>query len=107
MCRGKSRKAERGNIMSMVTLKIEQEDGSIQDVEVSEDFMELCNMRANHIVNSLDIHHDKVGKIKDLVEECTTDDNMRRVIGTLVMRKLSNQVMISLLGQALDDLLGR
>lgn len=107
MCRGKSRKAERGNIMSMVTLKIEQEDGSIQDVEVSEDFMELCNMRANHIVNSLDIHHDKVGKIKDLVEECTTDDNMRSVIGTLVLRKLSNQVMISLLGQALDDLLGR
>lgn len=107
MCRGKSRKAERGNIMSMVTLKIEQEDGSIQDVEVSEDFMELCNMRANHIVNSLDIHHDKVGKIKDLVEECTTDDDMRSVIGTLVLRKLSNQVMISLLGQALDDLLGR
>lgn len=107
MCRGKSRKAERGNIMSMVTLKIEQEDGSIQDVEVSEDFMELCNMRANHIVNSLDIHHDKVGKIKDLVEECTTDNNMRSVIGTLVLRKLSNQVMISLLGQALDDLLGR
>ena len=107
MCRGKSRKAERGNIMSMVTLKIEQEDGSIQDVEVSEDFMELCNMRANHIVNSLDIHQDKVGKIKDLVEECTTDNNMRSVIGTLVLRKLSNQVMISLLGQALDDLLGR
>ena len=107
MCRGKSRKAERGNIMSMVTLKIEQEDGSIQDVEVSEDFMELCNMRANHIVNSLDIHHDKVGKIKDLVEECTTDNNMKSVIGTLVLRKLSNQVMISLLGQALDDLLGR
>lgn len=93
--------------MSMVTLKIEQEDGSIQDVEVSEDFMDLCNMRANHIVNSLDIHHDKVGKIKDLVEECTTDNNMRSVIGTLVLRKLSNQVMISLLGQALDDLLGR
>ena len=107
MCRGKSCKAERGNIMSMVTLKIEQEDGSIQDVEVSEDFMELCNMRANHIVNSLDIHHDKVGKIKDLVEECTTDNNMKSVIGTLVLRKLSNQVMISLLGQALDDLLGR
>lgn len=107
MCRGKSRKAERGNIMSTVTLKIEQEDGSIQDVEVSEDFMELCNMRANHIVNSLDIHHDKVGKIKDLVEECTTDNNMKSVIGTLVLRKLSNQVMISLLGQALDDLLGR
>ena len=93
--------------MSMVTLKIEQEDGSIQDVEVSEDFMELCNMRANHIVNSLDIHHDKVGKIKDLVEECTTDNNMRSVIGTLVLRKVSNQVMISLLGQALDALLGR
>ena len=107
MCRGKAQRAERGNIMSMLTLKIEQQDGSIQDVEVSEDFMELCNMRANHIVNSLDIHHDKVSKIKDLVEECTTDDNMRSVIGTLVLRKLSNQVMISLLGQALDDLLGR
>lgn len=107
MCRGKSRKAERGNIMSMVTLKIEQQDGSIQDVEVSEDFMELCNMRANHIVNSLDIHHDKVGKIKDLVEECTTDDNMRSVIGTMVMHKLSNKAMISLLGQVFDRLLGR
>ena len=106
MCRGKSRKAERGNIMSMVTLKIEQQDGSIKDVEVSEDFMELCNMRANHIVNSLDIHHDKVGKIKDLVEECTTDDNIRSVIGTMVMRKLSNKAMISLLGQVFDKLLG-
>ena len=55
--------------MSMVTLKIEQQDGSIQDVEVSEDFMELCNARANHIVNSLDIYNDKVGKAKHLVEE--------------------------------------
>ena len=106
MCRGKAQRAERGNIMSMVTLKIEQQDGSIQDVEVSEDFMELCNMRANHIVNSLDIHHDNVGKIKDLVEECTTDDNIRSVIGTMVMRKLSNKAMISLLGQVFDKLLG-
>ena len=95
------------NIMSMLTLKIEQQDGSIKDVEVSEDFMDLCKMRANHIVKSLDIHHDKVGKIRELVEECTTDDNMRSVIGTMVMRKLSNQVMISLLGRALDDLLGK
>ena len=86
------------NIMSMLTLKIEQQDGSIKDVEVSEDFMDLCNMRANHIVKSLDIHHDKVGKIRELVEECTTDDNMRSVIGTLVLRKLSNRVMISMLG---------
>ena len=93
--------------MSMVTLKIEQEDGSIQDVEVSEDFMELCNMRANHIVNSLDIHQDKVGKIKDLVEECTTDDNMRSVIGTLVLRKLSDRVMMSMLGQVVNELLGK
>ena len=93
--------------MSMVTLKIEQEDGSIQDVEVSEDFMELCNMRANHIVNSLDIHHDKVGKIKDLVEECTTDDNMRSVIGTLVLRKLSTRVMMSMSGQVVNELLGK
>ena len=92
--------------MSMVTLKIEQQDGSIQDVEVSEDFMELCNMRANHIVNSLDIHHDKVGKIKDLVEECTTDDNIRSVIAAMVMHKLSNRCMISLLGQVFDNLLG-
>lgn len=107
MCRGKAVRQKEVTIMSMVTLKIEQEDGSIQDVEVSEDFMELCNMRANHIVNSLDIHHDKVGKIKDLVEECTTDDNMRSVIGTMVMRKLSNKAMISLLGQVFDDLLGR
>lgn len=92
--------------MSMVTLKIEQEDGSIQDVEVSEDFMDLCNAQANHIVNSLDIQNDKVGKIKDLVEECTTDDNIRSVIAAMVMHKLSNRCMISLLGQVFDNLLG-
>ena len=92
--------------MSMVTLKIEQQDGSIQDVEVSEDFMELCNMRANHIVNSLDIHNDKVGKIKDLVEECTTDDNTKSVIGTMVMHKINRKYMMSLIEQAFNHLLG-
>lgn len=92
--------------MSMVTLKIEQEDGSIQDVEVSEDFVELCNARANHIVNSLDLHHDKVEKIKDLVEECTSNDSTKRVIVTMVMHKINIKFMMALIEQAFNHLLG-
>lgn len=92
--------------MSMVTLKIEQQDGSIQDVEVSEDFMELCNARANHIVNSLDIYNDKVGKVKDLVEECTSNDSTKRVITNMIMHKLNRRYMMSLIEQAFNRLLG-
>ena len=92
--------------MSMVTLKIEQQDGSIQDVEVSEDFMELCNARANHIVNSLDIHHDRVEKIKDLVDECTSNDSTKRIITNMVMHKLNRRYMMSLIEQAFNHLLG-
>ena len=92
--------------MSMVTLKIEQQDGSIQDVEVSEDFVELCNARANHIVNSLDIYNDKVGKIEDLVDECTSNDSTKRVIASMVTHKLNRKYMMALIEQAFNHLLG-
>lgn len=92
--------------MSMVTLKIEQQDGSIQDVEVSEDFMDLCNAQANYIVNAFDINNEDMDRIKDLVDECTTDDNMRSVIGTLVLRKINRRYMMSLIEQAFNRLLG-
>lgn len=90
----------------MVTLKIEQLDGSIQDVEVSEDFMDLCNARANHIVNSLDIYNDKVGKVKDLVEECTSNENTKSVIANMVMHKINRRYMMFFIEQAFNRLLG-
>ena len=90
----------------MVTLKIEQQDGSIQDVEVSEDFMDLCNAQANYIVNSLDLHHDKVEKIKDLVDECTSNDNIKCVIANMVMHKINGRYMMVFREQAFNRLLG-
>lgn len=90
----------------MITLKIEQQDGSIQDVEVSQDFMDLCNAQANYIVEALDVKNDSMGKIRDLVEECSSDDNTRSVVANMVMQKLTNKCMMTLLGQALNRLLG-
>ena len=92
--------------MSMVTLKIEQQDGSIQDVEVSEDFMDLCNAQANHIVNAFDINNEDMGRIKDLVEECTSNDSTKRIITNMVMHKLNRRYMMSLIEQAFNHLLG-
>ena len=92
--------------MSMVTLKIEQQDGSIQDVEVSEDFMDLCNARANHIVNAFDINNEDMDRIKDLVEECTSNDSTKRIITNMVMHKLNRRYMMSLIEQAFNRLLG-
>ena len=92
--------------MSMVTLKIEQQDGSIQDVEVSEDFMDLCNARANHIVNAFDINNEDMDRIKDLVEECTSNDNTKSVIANMVMHKLNRRYMMFFIEQAFNRLLG-
>ena len=90
----------------MVTLKIEQQDGSIQDVEVSEDFMDLCNAQANHIVNAFDINNEDMGRIKDLVEECTSNDNTKSVIANMVMHKLNRRYMMFFIEQAFNRLLG-
>ena len=90
----------------MVTLKIEQQDGSIQDVEVSEDFMDLCNAQANHIVNAFDINNEDMDRIKDLVDECTSNDSTKRVIANMVMHKLNRRYMMSLIEQAFNRLLG-
>ena len=90
----------------MVTLKIEQQDGSIQDVEVSEDFMDLCNARANHIVNAFDINNEDMDRIKDLVEECTSNDNTKSVIANMVMHKLNRRYMMFFIEQAFNRLLG-
>ena len=92
--------------MSMVTLKIEQEDGSIQDVEVSEDFMDLCNAQANHIVNAFDINNEDMDRIKDLVDECTSNDNTKSVIANMVMHKLNRRYMMFFIEQAINKLLG-
>lgn len=89
-----------------VTLKIEQQDGTIKDVEVSQDYMDLCNAQANYIVDAIDIKQDSMGKIRDLVEACSSDDNTRSVVANMVMRKLTDRCMMSLLGQALNRLLG-
>ena len=92
--------------MSMVTLKIEQQDGSIQDVEVSEDFMDLCNAQANYIVNAFDINNEDMNRIKDLVDECTSNDSTKRIITNMVMHKLNRRYMMSLIEQAFNHLLG-
>ena len=92
--------------MSMVTLKIENEQGEWNEVEVSQDFMDLCNVQANYIVDALDVNNDSMGKIRDLVEECSSDDNTRSVVANMVMQKLTNKCMMTLLGQALNRLLG-
>lgn len=67
-----------------VTLNIEDENGKVNEVEVSENFLELCWINATNIINEAQ----SVKDIVTLIEEVSSNDNVRSIIANIVFQKL-------------------
>ena len=92
--------------MSMVTLNVENALGEWNEVEVSDDYMTLCNMNANYIIDSLDLTKATGQDVAKAVESITSDETQRSVIANMVVRKLQAQAQQKIIEMIFDRLLG-
>jgi hypothetical protein len=82
----------------MVTLNIENEQGQFEEVNVSDDFMELCWKQATVIVKQANDGRE----IVKLIEETTSDNKQRSIIADMVLKQLVRKSMVSLICRVLS-----
>lgn len=86
----------------MITLNFKGEQGEVEQVEVSEDFMELCWKQARIISEQAQSTADVV----TMIENTTTDDRQRSILADMVLKQLQGQTMIKLIGKIIEELVG-
>ena len=87
----------------MITLNMVNEDNTVEQIEVSEETLELYFARAKAIYEQANSAEECI----DLIEQASTDDKVRSIIAGMIMIIQKERAMQQMLMQVLKQVSGQ